>query len=155
MVNPSRRLGEFLVERKVLSREALEVALQREMAEGRSLPAILMAEGLVGEKDLVAAIAAQVGRPCVDLSEHLIPPELDRTLPPELAHRHLAVAVDYIGSDLLVAMEDPGDAEALEALSAATGWGVVGALAVRSELQRVVLAMYGPPPGATLPGALA
>ncbi|MDQ3385637.1 MAG: PilT/PilU family type 4a pilus ATPase [Actinomycetota bacterium] len=155
MVNPSRRLGEFLVERKVLSREALEVALQRELAEGRSLPAILMAEGLVGEKDLVAAIASQVGRPCVDLSEHLIPPELDRTLPPELAHRHLAVAVDYIGSDLLVAMEDPGDADALEALSAATGWGVVGALAVRSELQRVVLAMYGPPPGATLPGALA
>ena len=80
MVNPSRRLGEFLVERKVLSREALETALQRELAEGRSLASILMAEGLVGEKDLVAAIAAQVGKPCVDLSEHLIPPELDLSL---------------------------------------------------------------------------
>ncbi|MEX2660145.1 MAG: PilT/PilU family type 4a pilus ATPase, partial [Acidimicrobiales bacterium] len=148
MVNPSRRLGEFLVERKVLSREALEAALTRETAEGRSLAAILMGEGLVGEKDLVAAIASQVGKPCVDLSEHAIPPELDRALPPELAHRHLAVAVDYIGTDLLVAMEDPGNPEAIAELSAATGWGVVGALAVRSELQRIVLAMYGPLPAA-------
>jgi twitching motility protein PilT len=144
-VNPSRRLGEFLVERKVLSREALELALQREGSEGRSLAAVLMAEGLVSEKDLVAAIADQVGRPWVDLAEHLVPPELVKTVPPELAHRHLAVAVDYVGSELLVAMEDPGDAAAVAALSAGTGWGVVGALAVRSELQRLVLAMYGQP----------
>ena len=145
MVNQSRRLGELLVERKVLSREALEAALQREAAEGRSLPAILMGEGLVAEKDLLFAIAAQLGKPCVDLSAHVIPPELDRTVPAELAHRHLAVAVDYLGSDLLVAMENPGDEAALTALSAATGWGVVGAVAVRSELQRVVTAMYGAP----------
>ena len=63
MVNQSRRLGELLVERKVLSREALEAALQREAAEGRSLPAILMGEGLVAEKDLLFAIAAQLGKP--------------------------------------------------------------------------------------------
>lgn len=61
MVQPSRRLGEFLVERKVLSREALETALQRETVESRSLAAILMGDGLVGEEDLAAAIAAQVG----------------------------------------------------------------------------------------------
>ncbi len=144
MVNQSRRLGELLVERKVLSREALEAALQREAAEGRSLPAILMAEGLVAEKDLLFAIAAQLGKPSVDLSDHVIPPELDRTVPAELAHRHLAVAVDYLGTDLLVAMENPDDAEALAALAASTGWGVVGAVAVRSELQRIVNAMYGP-----------
>ncbi len=153
MVNPSRRLGEFLVERKVLSREALELALQREGTEGRSLAAVLMAEGLVSEKDLVAAIADQVRRPWVDLAEHLVPPELVETVPKELAHRHLAVAVDYVGSELLVAMEDPGDAAAVAALSAATGWGVVGALAVRSELQRVVVAMYGPAPGQAAAGA--
>ena len=34
MVNPSRRLGEFLVERKVLSRDVLEECLQREESGG-------------------------------------------------------------------------------------------------------------------------
>jgi twitching motility protein PilT len=154
MVNPSRRLGEQLVERKVLSRDALESALAREAAEGRPLAAILVGEGLVGEKDLVAAIAAQVGKPWVDLSDHLIPLELDRIVPPELARRHTAVAVDWAGSDLLVAMADPGDAAALSELSAATGFGCQGAVAVRSQLQRVVRAAYGPAPsGSAAPAA--
>jgi twitching motility protein PilT len=114
-----------------------------------------MGEGLVGEKDLLFAIAAQMGKASVDLADHVIPPELDRTVPAELAHGYLAVAVDYLGSDLLVAMEDPGDAEAVAAIAAATGWGVVGAVAVRSELQRVVTAMYGSAPGGASTGATA
>src|SRR5687768_10799558 len=147
MLNPSRRLGELLVERKVLSRESLEVALQREAAEGRPLPAILVSEGLVGEKDLVAAIAAQVGKRFVDLQSTFISPELDRMVPPELAVQHLAVAVELDGDHLVVAMENPGDSAAVQLLEQATGFQVKPGLAVRSELQRVVTAMYGLPSG--------
>ncbi len=143
MLNASRRLGEFLVERKVLSRETLETALQTEAADGRPLPTILVAEGLVGEKDLVAAVADQVGKRFVDLTAIVISPELDGTIPTELAVRHLALAVDFEGSELVVAMADPSDREAVVAIEAATGWKVRPALAVRSELQRVVSAMYG------------
>jgi len=59
----SRRLGEFLVDRKVLSRDTLEQFLDREAVEGTPLPKLLMSEGLVAEKDLVAAVAAQVAPP--------------------------------------------------------------------------------------------
>jgi len=145
--NQSRRLGEFLVERKVLSREALEVCLQRETVEGRPLAAVLIASGLVGEKDIVAAIAAVAGKPFVDLSEHVVPADLDRMIPAELAVRHKAVAVDYAGNDLLVAMGDPGDKEAVAAIEAATGMPVSSALAVRTDLLRLLAAMYGPAAG--------
>ena len=100
----SRRLGELLVERKVLSREVLEVCLQREASEGRSLPAILVAEGVVGEKDLVAAIAAQQGKRFVDLASHVVPMELDGCVPASLARRLIAVAVERDGDRLVVAM---------------------------------------------------
>jgi twitching motility protein PilT len=143
MLNASRRLGEFLVERKVLSRESLEVALQREAAEGRPLASILVADGLVGEKDLVAAVAEQVGKRFVDLTSTVISPDIDGLVPAELATRHLALAIDVDGTDLVVAMEDPSDREAVVAIEAATGWKIRPALAVRSELQRVVWAMYG------------
>ena len=143
VANQSRKLGEFLVERKVLSREALEVCLQREASEGRPLPALLVAAGLVGEKDLVAAIADSVGRAFVDLSEHVVPNELDRLIPGELAVRHNAVAVDTLGDELLVAMADAGDKEAIAAIEAAVGWKVHPALAVRSEVRRLLSAMYG------------
>ena len=153
MISPSRRLGEFLVERKVLSREVLEVCLQREASEGRPLAAILVGEGVVGEKDLVAAIADQSGTPFVDLDLHVVPAGLDRVVPAEVARRHLAVAVDVDGADLVVAMADPGDRETVTAVEETTGWPVRPALAVRAELQRLVHAMYGP--GDAVPGLAA
>src|SRR5260221_1493781 len=100
----SRRLGEFLVERKVLSRDTLEQLLDREQTEGTPLSKLLLIEGLVGEKDLVAAVAAQVGLPFVDFAHTAVNPTLDRPVSPELARQHLAVAVDLDGSDLIVAM---------------------------------------------------
>ncbi|MGH9151804.1 MAG: PilT/PilU family type 4a pilus ATPase [Acidimicrobiales bacterium] len=142
----SRRLGEFLIERKVLSRDDLEALLVREEAEGVALSKLLLGEGLVSEKDLVAAVAAQVGLSFVDFDHVAVNPALDRLVPAELARRHLAVAVDFDGSDLVVAMLDPSDREAVTEIERATAWTVRPAVAVRAELSRVVASMYGGQP---------
>ncbi|MDQ1403893.1 MAG: twitching motility protein PilT [Actinomycetota bacterium] len=146
----SRRLGEFLVDRKVLSRDVLEGLLDREQSEGTSLSKLLLAEGMVGEKDLVAAVAAQVGIRFVDFDHTAVNPTLDRLIPAELARRHLAVAVDLDGSDLLVAMVDPSDRVAVTEIEQATSWTVASAIAVRGELQRIVGSMYGPAESASM-----
>jgi twitching motility protein PilT len=139
----SRRLGEFLVERKVLSRDALEAMLEREANEGVPLSKILINEGLVGEKDLVAAVAHQVGIRFIDLSQTPVHPTVDRLVPSELARKYLAIAVELDGADLVVAMVDPSNREALAALESATGWPIRPAIAVRTEVKRLVSAMYG------------
>ena len=142
----SRRLGEFLVERKVLSRDALEAMLEREANEGVPLSKILINEGLVGEKDLVAAVAHQVGIRFIDLSQTPVHPTVDRLVPSDLARKYLAIAVELDGADLVVAMVDPSNREALAALEAATGWPIRPAIAVRTEVKRLVSAMYGDMP---------
>src|SRR6476661_7996826 len=142
----SRRLGEFLVERKVLSRDALEHMLERETQEGVPLSKILINEGLVGEKDLVAAVAHQVGIRFIDLSQTPVHPTVDRLVPAELARKYLAIAVELDGADLVVAMVDPSNREALAALESATGWPIRPAIAVRTEVKRLVSAMYGDVP---------
>jgi twitching motility protein PilT len=139
----SRRLGEFLVERKVLSRDVLEGMLERETNEGVPLSKLLINEGLVGEKDLVAAVAHQVGMRFVDLSQTPVHPTVDQLIPAELARKYTAVAVELDGADLVVALVDPGNREALAAIEAATGWPVKPAIAVRNELKHLVHAMYG------------
>jgi twitching motility protein PilT len=144
----SRRLGEFLVERKVLSRDALEHMLEREANEGVPLSKILINEGLVGEKDLVAAVAHQVGIRFVDLNQTPVHPTVDRLIPAELARKYLAIAVELDGADLVVAMVDPSNREALAAVESATGWPIRPAIAVRTELKRLVSAMYGDVPDA-------
>jgi twitching motility protein PilT len=144
----SRRLGEFLVERKVLSRDALEHMLEREANEGVPLSKILINEGLVGEKDLVAAVAHQVGIRFVDLSQTPVHPTVDRLVPADLARKYLAIAVELDGADLVVAMVDPSNREALAAIESATGWPIRPAIAVRTEVKRLVSAMYGDLPEA-------
>jgi hypothetical protein len=62
MQTASRKVGEFLVERKVLSKDTLENALAQEAATGVPLAKILQAENLVSERDLVAAGLAPRGR---------------------------------------------------------------------------------------------
>jgi twitching motility protein PilT len=153
MANPSRRLGEFLIDRKVLSRDDLEVMLDREAREGTPLPRLLAGDGLVSEKDLMAAVADQVGIPFVDLDETTVDPRFDRLVPPELARASLAVAIESQGDQLVVAMADPGDADAVHAVEEATGWKVLPAIAEREELRRLVGAMYGHAPGAEQNGA--
>ena len=143
MQPPSRRLGEFLVERKVLSRNDLEEALVVEEKEGVPLAKVLVSRGLVGERDLVAAVAHQMSMPFHDFDHQPINPMVDRVIPAELARRHLAVAVDIDGNNLIVAMEDPSGAEVIEQLQVATGWTIRPVLAVRSDLKRLVHAMYG------------
>ena len=142
----SRRLGEFLVERKVLSRDVLEYMLEREANEKVPLSKLLIAEGLVGEKDLVAAVAHQVGIRFLDLSQTPVHPTVDRMIPAELARRYMAIAVDLEGADLVVAMVDPSNREAVAALEAATGWPIKPAIAVRTEVKRLIDAMYGSAP---------
>ncbi|MBW3537830.1 MAG: PilT/PilU family type 4a pilus ATPase [Actinobacteria bacterium] len=138
----SRKLGEALVERKVLSRDVLEELLDRESNEGVSLPKMLRAENHVGEKDMVAALAAMNGMRFVDFEQTVINPTLDRLIPPDLARKHSCVAVDVDGSDLLVAMANPAP-QAVSEIQQATNWGIRPALASRGELQRVINAMYG------------
>ena len=53
----SRQLGELLLDRKVISRDVLELVLDREAREGVPMTALLVKEGLVGEKDIIAAVA--------------------------------------------------------------------------------------------------
>jgi twitching motility protein PilT len=139
----SRRLGDFLVDRKVLSRDTLEKLLDREESEGVPLSKLLLADGLVGEKDLVAAVAAQVGIEFIDFDIRSVNPTLDRLVPAELAHKHLAVAVDLDGSDLLVAMVDPSNRDAVQEIEQATSWAIKAAIATRGELRKVVAQMYG------------
>jgi twitching motility protein PilT len=149
----SRRLGEFLVDRKVLSRDTLEALIEREATEGIPLSKLLLAEGLVAEKDLVAAVAAQVGLEFVDFDTRSVNPTLDRLIPAELAHKHLAVAVDLDGSDLLVAMVDPSNRDAVQEIEAATSWAIKACIATRSELRKIVSQMYGALDPAPMPSA--
>lgn len=138
----SRRLGEFLVGRRVLSRDTLEELLAREVAEGVHLTTLLQLERAVSEQDLVAAVASELGVPFLDLSDRSIAPDVWGLLPEEAALAHRAVALERMPTGLLVAMEEPGDEKAVAALEAVLGTQVQPAAAARDDLLRLIRQMY-------------
>ena len=144
----SRRLGEFLVARRVLSRDVLEELLAREAADGVHLSNLLAIDEIVSEHDLMAAVASELGVPFVDLAEQSILPDIWGLVPEDLARGYLAVALERRPSGVVVALEDPGDEQVISALEADLGVAVLPAVAVRDDLVRLIEQMYGAVEGA-------
>lgn len=140
----SRRLGEFLVSRRVLSRDVLDELLAREAAEGVHLSHLLVQDQLVSEPDLMAAVASELGVPYVDVTERSILPDVWGLVPEDLARGYLAVALERRPEGILVVMEDPGDEQVVAALEADLSSPVLPAVAVRDDLLRLIGQMYGP-----------
>src|SRR6188472_4527761 len=140
----SRRLGEFLVDRRVLSRDVLDELLAREAAEGVHLSNLLVADEVVSEQDLAAAVASELGVPYIDLAERSILPDVWGLVPEDLARGYLAVAVERRDNAVVVAMDDPTDEQVLAALESDLGTPIHPAVAVRDDLVRLIGQMYGP-----------
>src|SRR4029450_2373244 len=79
----------------------------------RSLGRTLIDLGYIRERDLVMALAEQVGLDFVDLSEHQIDPIAATLLPEQLARRYRALPIGERDGKLLGAMSDPASLSAL------------------------------------------
>ena len=146
LASQARRFGETLIERHVLSRDDLERALQASEATGEPLPAALLRNGLVGSKDLTAALALSLGIRFVDFQDTTLHQDAPSLVPADVARAHLALAVDFEGNKLVVAFAEPADDEALQAVGTATGYEIIPAVADRGELARAIEQVYGGAP---------
>jgi twitching motility protein PilT len=152
LLSQARRFGEVLVDRHVLSRDALEAALVESERSGVPLPTVLRRDRLVGGKDLAAALADTIGMRFVDFLETPLHQDAPTVIPAEIAHEHLALGVDFEDAKLVVAFAEPSDDAAVTAVGRVTGYEVIPALADREELVRVIEAIHGPLPGTLPPG---
>lgn len=139
----SRRLGEILVDRHVLSRDQLEHLLDRERDEKTPLWNLLLSDNLVAEKDLIAAVAEQVGKPFIDLAVTALNPLYEQAIPKELAWKYSAVVIQPDGDELIVALADPNNGAAVDELSTAIGWKIRPAFAAPNELEKALVAIHG------------
>src|SRR3954471_19280285 len=150
LVNQVRRFGEALVDRHVLSRDSLESAIEEAARTNQTLPSVLLKLGLVGAKDLTAALADQLGVPFIDFLETPIHQEAPTLLPADVARKWMALPVDFEDHKLIVAFAEPADDEALAAVGAATTYEIIAAVADRSELLSAIDMIYGAQPASAV-----
>jgi len=115
---PTRRvrIGDLLVEQKIISEAQLTEALQEQKKSGRKLGRVLIENGYIGEDQLLLLLSEQLHIPYVDLSRFELDPELVTRLPETHARRYRALILKNTGSGLLVGMGDPTDIFAYDEL---------------------------------------
>ena len=138
-----QRLGEILVGRKLIEPDDLERALELQKERGDKLGKILVDMGFIAHRDVLAALADQLGIPLVTI-EGPPPsaPEIDG-----LSHRFLRQCrffpVSIADSTLTIAMADPLDFETVAAVRAFSGMNVRCAIAAEQEILDAVERYYG------------
>lgn len=112
------RLGDLLVQNKLINDEQLQQALGEQRKSGRKLGATLIAMNLVTEMQLLQLLSEHLNVVLIDLHEYRVNQNAVRLLPEIQARRYRALVIDDKGDTLLVAMTDPADINALDELTA-------------------------------------
>ncbi|MBT8117386.1 MAG: GspE/PulE family protein [Gammaproteobacteria bacterium] len=110
------RLGDLLIEHKLISQSQLQAALDEQKKSGRRLGRVLIANGYVDEDAMLQVLSKQMRIPYVDLSMFELNPKLVQLLPETDARRHRALVLKENPDSLLVAMGDPMDIFAYDSL---------------------------------------
>jgi MSHA biogenesis protein MshE len=118
MARPEKvRLGEILVQQKLLSEEQLGLALAEQKRSGRKLGRVFIENGYVTEEQIAGALARQLNIPYLNLKFFNINPEIVRLLPETQARRFRALVLEDRRGTLLVGMSDPTDLFAYDEIS--------------------------------------
>jgi len=113
------RLGDFLLDRGLISRQQLDEALARQKEVLRPLGEILIEMKMLEEANLAHALADQLNIPYVDLFTTPLQPNAIDMVPEHLARKYKCIPVRANNGFLDVAMCDPMDLDALEEISKA------------------------------------
>ena len=118
MARPEKvRLGEILVQQKLLTEEQLGQALTEQKRSGRKLGRVFVEHGFVTEEQISGALARQLDIPYINLKFFNINAELVRLLPETQARRFRALVLEDRREGLLVGMSDPTDLFAYDEIS--------------------------------------
>jgi len=137
------RLGELLIERKLIIAEDLDRALELQRERGDKLGKTLVDMGFIAMRDVLAALSDQLSIPLVTIEER--PPASPETdnLSPRFLRQYRCIPVGREDHTITLAMADPLDFETLSAVRSCTGLKVTPVLAAEQEIVDAIDRYYG------------
>jgi type IV pilus assembly protein PilB len=137
-----RRLGELLVESRMVSETEVASALERmKRGAAQRLGRLLLDSGALSEADLTAVLARQHRLETVDLRSVTPDPQILQLISDTTAHRLQALPLGVDGDTVVLAVADGSQATA-DAVRVAIGRPVTLRLAAQSELKRTIDTSY-------------
>ncbi len=139
---PQKKLGEILLERKLVTEEQLAEVFALQKKLGRRVGQILVDKRMVAEKDLQQALAEQVHLPYVWLRPGIYDPDAVFLLNKETAFRLEMLPIIKVRNDLFVATRDPQAIPEFDEIESRTGLKVRPVLACRVDIVKAINEAY-------------
>lgn len=136
------RLGESLVQQKLLTEEQLKAAIDEQQKTGRRLGRVCIERGLISEEQLSRALARQLGVDYIDLKHYNIKREVVARLPETQVRRFRAMVIEDRGEAYLVGMADPTDLAAYDEIARILKREIELVVVTESELLRTIDRIY-------------
>ena len=138
----AEKLGNLLVNKKIISEQQLQKALEEQKSSGERLGSVLVKLGFIQEDALLSFLSSQYGIPSIDLLEFNINPALLKLIPADLARKYLVFPLSQRGTTLIIAMADPSNIFAIDDIKFLTGYRVEALAAAESAIKEVLDEYY-------------
>lgn len=138
----NKRLGEMLVDAHVLSQDKVEEAVKLQANSGKRLGTVLLENGYITETQLIDVLKIQLGIDFIDVNKETIDPSMASIVPKSIAEQYHVVPIKLEKDKLILAMEDPLNFRALEAVKQITKYKVTPYIAYASAVERAILVLY-------------
>ncbi|MCW8947818.1 MAG: ATPase, T2SS/T4P/T4SS family [Sedimenticola sp.] len=136
------RIGDLLVENRVISEGQLQSALAEQKRSGHKLGHTLIELGFIDEQRLLDFLSQQLQIPFIDLTSFPLKPEIVKQLSETVARRYRVIALEVREKDVLVGMADPTDLFAYDELGHSLKKRVRQAVVRESDLLDALDRMY-------------
>ncbi len=143
MARPEKiRLGDLLVQQKLLTEVHLKACLDEQKKTGRRLGNVLIEKKFITEEQISRALARQIGAVYIDLKHYNFKREVVAKLPETQARRFRAMVLEDTGQNYTVAMADPTDLNAYDEITRLLKRDIELAVVTETELLRAIDRSY-------------
>jgi type IV pilus assembly protein PilB len=133
-----KRLGDLLVENKIITLDQLQKALEQQNREGGKLGEILVKQGLIKYGTLLEFLSQQLDIPIVNLKDRIINPEVLALVPEHIARNRNIVPVETVGDKLAIVMGYPEDVITIDDITLITGKKISIALGNPTDIEDAI-----------------
>jgi type IV pilus assembly protein PilB len=138
-----KKLGEILVEGGLLTQKQLEQALPFQKKSNLKLGQFLVREGIVSEVQIVDLVSNQLKIEKYRPDKHIIDMEVARLIPADISHKYGVAPLQKNGMLITVAMTDPLDINALDAIEVFTNCEVEAVICTEQQLNLLHTTLFG------------
>jgi general secretion pathway protein E/type IV pilus assembly protein PilB len=136
-------LLETLTEMGVVTDQERALAEDEAMSNGEGVVDTLVTKGVIMAIQVSQAKAAQFGAEFIELAEHPIEDDVISSVPRSVAHQYKVVPLYQDDLSVTVAMSDPSDLDAIDALGQALNKEVKISVADEEEIEDALKQYYG------------